>query len=118
MPGETLRRLACDCAISLLVTDDKGMVIFGSEEKRAISPALRRALQRRDRHCRMPGCDRPAWWTDAHHLQHLAEGGKTVLSNLACLCRRHHRMVHEGRWKLSWGSDGELIAEPAWLNSS
>lgn len=118
VPGETVRRLACDCAVSLLVTDERGMVIFGSQEKRNISPALRRALHRRDRHCRMPGCDRPVWQTDAHHLNPSACGGKTVLSNLACLCRRHHRMVHEGRWKLSWGPDGELIAEPAWLNSS
>lgn len=117
VPGETIRRLACDCSASLLVAGENGKVIFSSEEKRVIPPSLRRALQRRDSHCRMPACDRPVAWTDGHHLVHWADGGKTILGNLACLCRRHHRMVHEGRWRLSWAPDGELIAEPAWINT-
>ena len=30
-----------------------------------------------------------------HHLHHWAQGGPTTLSNLALLCRRHRRAVHE-----------------------
>ena len=30
-----------------------------------------------------------------HHIRHWAHGGPTTLSNLAMLCRRHHRAVHE-----------------------
>ena len=30
-----------------------------------------------------------------HHIRHWAQGGPTTLSNLALLCRRHHRAVHE-----------------------
>ena len=79
---------------------------------RTIPPSLRRALVARDRGCRFPGCDRPAEWTDGHHLRHWAHGGETTLQNLALLCRRHHRRVHEQGWRLEWGAKGELLAAP------
>jgi hypothetical protein len=60
---------------------------------RTIPPALRRVLQQRDRGCRFPGCGVRV--AQGHHLHHWAEGGPTTLSNLALLCRRHHRAVHE-----------------------
>ena len=33
---------------------------------------------------------------DAHHIEHWVDGGPTTLDNLVLLCRRHHRLVHEG----------------------
>jgi len=77
---------------------------------RLVSGKLRRALDARDRHCRFPGCDIPAIWSDAHHIEHWANGGLTKLFNLVLLCRRHHRMVHEGRWQLQPAGDGLLQA--------
>ncbi|HEX9313752.1 MAG TPA: HNH endonuclease signature motif containing protein, partial [Actinomycetota bacterium] len=44
----------------------------------------------RDHHCTFPECDRPASWCDAHHVIHWTDGGRTDLSNLVLLCRRHH----------------------------
>jgi hypothetical protein len=72
------------------------------------SPAQRRALARRDRHCRFPGCERPVRWTDAHHIVHWTRGGPTDLDNLVLLCRRHHRMCHEGGWELRRDADGSI----------
>jgi hypothetical protein len=66
---------------------------------RPIAPALRRALAVRDGGCVAAGCDRPATWTDAHHLVHWLAGGATSLDNLVLLCRVHHRAVHEGGWQ-------------------
>jgi hypothetical protein len=43
-----------------------------------------------------------------HHLRHWAQGGPTTLSNLAMLCRRHHRAVHEEGYQVERQSDGEL----------
>ncbi|HEV8617702.1 MAG TPA: HNH endonuclease signature motif containing protein [Methylomirabilota bacterium] len=70
-----------------------GRVVEVAARTRTISPALRRALQHRDRGCRFPGCGLP--FGQGHHVQHWADGGPTTLSNLALLCRRHHRAVHE-----------------------
>jgi hypothetical protein len=43
-----------------------------------------------------------------HHIRHWADGGPTTLSNLAMLCRRHHRAVHEDGFTMERECDGEL----------
>jgi hypothetical protein len=73
---------------------------------RTIPPALRRALHHRDRTCRFPGCPSP--FGQGHHLRHWAQGGPTALGNLALLCRRHHRLVHEGGYQVTRCPDGAL----------
>jgi hypothetical protein len=73
---------------------------------RTIPPALRRALHQRDRGCRFPGCNVP--FGQGHHIRHWAQGGPTTLSNLALLCRRHHRAVHEEGFRVQRMADGEL----------
>jgi 5-methylcytosine-specific restriction endonuclease McrA len=62
---------------------------------RSIPPALRRALNSRDRGCCFPGCDQTRY-VDGHHIRHWAKGGATSLANLVSLCRFHHRQVHDG----------------------
>lgn len=108
--GETARRLACDAALSAVVVGEGGEPLNAGRTRRTVPPALRRALVVRDRHCRFPGCDRPPEWTDAHHLVHWVDWGKTRLPNLALLCRVHHRLVHEGGWQLEMKANGELRA--------
>ena len=112
LPGEVVRRLGCDCGLQEGHVCADGINVHLGELQRLVSPRLRRQLELRDRHCRFPGCDRPAPTTDAHHLQHWADGGKTKLPNLVLLCRRHHRKTHEGGWSLSWSEGGQLLAEP------
>jgi hypothetical protein len=41
-------------------------------------------------------------------VRHWAHGGPTKLSNLALLCRRHHRAVHEEGYQVERGADGAL----------
>jgi len=41
-------------------------------------------------------------------VRHWAQGGPTTLSNLALLCRRHHRAVHEEGYEVERGGDGTL----------
>jgi hypothetical protein len=60
---------------------------------------MQRALRARDRGCRFPGCDNRRF-VDAHHVRHWAHGGETSLDNLILLCRRHHRAVHEGGYRV------------------
>ncbi len=94
---EAARRLACDAAVSRIITDPDGMPLDIGRSTRTISSSQRRALIVRDGGCSFTGCDRPHRWCDAHHLVHWADGGPTDLDNLTLLCRRHHRLVHEGR---------------------
>jgi len=90
IPAETARRIACDCTLTPVVEGE----VHGS--RKVIPGWKRRALVARDKGCRFEGCDMPAAWTDAHHIQHWIDGGPDELWNLVLLCRRHHRMVHEG----------------------
>ena len=106
IPAETARRIACDCALAPMVEGDLQRM------SRLVSGPMRNALHARDKQCRFPGCDMPAIWTDAHHIEHWADGGPTKLFNLILLCRRHHRLVHEGRWRLVQVGEGLLQALP------
>ena len=62
------------------------------------SSAQRRSLIGRDLTCRFPGCTTPARKADIDHTHDYARGGKTTLSNLACLCEAHHVMKHQSGW--------------------
>jgi hypothetical protein len=86
--------------------DPEGRLVEVRARTRTIPPALRRALQHRDRGCRFPGCG--VRFGQGHHIRHWARGGPTTLSNLATLCRRHHRAVHEEGYAVERLPDGEL----------
>jgi hypothetical protein len=117
--ADTARRIACDCAMTRVLLGPNSEPIDVGRCTRTVPPALRRALVVRDKHCRFPGCDRPADWCDGHHLIHWIDGGETNLANTCLLCRRHHRFVHELGWQLRWGAPGEIIAiKPWWMGSS
>jgi hypothetical protein len=104
--AETSRRLACDASRVVMRHDEAGRVLEVGARTRTIPPALRRALHHRDHGCCFPGCT--ARFGQGHHLRHWAQGGPTRLSNLALLCRRHHRAVHEEGYQVARGADGVL----------
>jgi hypothetical protein len=102
---ETARRLSCDGSLVELA-EREGRILSVGRKRRTIPPALRRALAARDRGCRFPGCDSTRF-VDGHHIHHWAQGGDTSLGNLLCLCRRHHRLVHERGYTIRLHPDGE-----------
>ncbi len=104
--AETSRRLACDASRVVMRHGRDGRVVEVAARTRTIPPALRRALHHRDHGCRFPDCGRR--FGQGHHLRHWAQGGPTTLSNLALLCPRHHRAVHEEGYQLDRQPDGEL----------
>jgi hypothetical protein len=87
--------------------DPEGRLVEIGARTRTIPPALRRALLHRDRSCRFPGCHVRVG--QGHHVRHWAQGGPTTLANLALLCRRHHRTVHEEGYQLERLADGALL---------
>jgi hypothetical protein len=104
--AETSQRLACDASRVVMRYDEDGTLVEVGARTRTIPAALRRALLSRDRGCRFPGCG--LRFVDGHHIQHWAHGGPTTLSNLALLCRFHHRAVHEEGYQVERRPDGSL----------
>ena len=86
--------------------DADGSVLDVGRKTRSIPPAIRRALAARDPWCQFPGCT--ARRCDAHHLTHWAHGGATSLDNLVHLCRWHHRLVHEGGYRITRDGAGDV----------
>jgi hypothetical protein len=95
---EVVRRLACDGAL-VSILESGGRPLSVGRRTRAIPPALRRALRSRDRGCRFPGCTHSRH-LHAHHIRHWAHGGPTEVENLVQLCSYHHRLVHEGGYRV------------------
>jgi Domain of unknown function (DUF222)/HNH endonuclease len=115
--ARAVERIACDCNVTRILLNADSQVIDVGRSTRRISLQVRRALNARDGGCRWPGCDRPAAWTSAHHLDHWAKGGPTDVQNLVLLCHRHHWMVHEGRWQLIRTDGGGYLTVPPTLAS-
>ncbi len=108
LPPETFRRIACDAGLVGVRTDDDGHPLDVGRKTRSIPPAIRRALNVRDRTCRFPGCDHQRW-LDAHHIDHWLHGGETKLDNLILICPTHHRLLHEGGFTLALGEERRVL---------
>jgi hypothetical protein len=104
IPPETARRLACDASVVALLEAADGTPLDVGRKSRTPPAALRRALRRRDGGCRFPGCGRRRF-LHAHHIVHWGLGGHTSFVNMILLCSRHHRLVHEGGYRVETPSD-------------
>jgi hypothetical protein len=111
IPPESARRLACDATLTRVLVDPEGLPLDIGRATRVVPPAIRTALVIRDGGCVADCCDRPAAWSEAHHITHWIDGGDTALDNLVLLCRTHHRMVHEEGWRIA-RDDGRLTLAP------
>lgn len=103
--AETARRIACDAG-KVRITHRSSQILSVGRKTRTIPPPIRRALEFRDQGCRFPGCT--SKHCDAHHIVHWADGGETKLSNLVLLCRRHHRLLHEGGFSVKMSEAGAV----------
>jgi hypothetical protein len=94
-----LERITCDASLRV-VTDHAAGTLGTGRRTRTVPRALRRRLARRDRGgCRFPGCPHRRF-LHVHHMVHFAAGGATDADNCVMLCTFHHRLVHEGGWRI------------------
>ncbi len=68
---------------------------------------LAELVRARDRHCRFPGCHVAAVFCDLDHVRPWP-AGPTAADNLACLCRRHHRVKQRPGWTARLHPDATL----------
>ena len=92
---QTAKRLSCDASLVTVLEDEQGGVLNIGRRTRTVPASITRALNIRDKTCRVPGCCESRY-VDAHHIEHWADGGETSLENLVTLCRAHHRQLHQG----------------------
>jgi len=95
---ETVRRITCDCSLSIHKTI-KGEPVDIGRKSRVWPTAMERAIKERDKHCVWPGCTQSRH-LHIHHIKHWADGGATSVSNGVCLCSHHHTLVHEGGYTI------------------
>jgi len=108
LSAETVRRLACDAGIIWMLDGPDGAPVNASRRTPTIPAAIARALKIRDQGCRFPHCTHQRF-VDNHHIAHRADGGETTLVNLLQLCRYHHKLVHEGGYRVEHQPDGSLL---------
>ena len=127
--GETARRIACEAGIIPIVLGGPSEILDLGRKRRLASAAQHRALLVRAHACEFWGCDIPAQWTKAHHVNPWKprnraatrasgggdegdrggagnsgdegdQGGETNLDELVLVCERHHHLLHEGGWNI------------------
>lgn len=97
--SETVRRLACDGKLQLSIDGEHGQPLKLGRTKRTVSAWQARQIRNRDKGCRFCDCGRTRG-LQMHHINHWAHGGTTDDDNLISLCWHHHRLVHEGGWRI------------------
>jgi len=112
-PGDQItasqaRRLACGAGIIPVVLGTDSQILDLGRQARLFTTAQRKALRLRDQGCRTEGCDTPATWTEAHHLQPWANDGPTDLNNAISLCSFHHHRAHDPSYTKTRLPNGDL----------
>jgi hypothetical protein len=107
LPIATVERLLCDCSLVTVLEDSNGKPLDVGRKQRTVSTPLRRALYARDRGCTFPGCHRKRY-LDGHHLKHWVNGGESNPDNMTLLCTHHHRLLHEGGFRIVREADDTL----------
>ena len=112
MPASTARRILCDQGALPIVLGGASEVLDLGRTRRLFSRAQRVALARKFGGCMFGGCDRPASWCEAHHVDPYEPGGPTDLDNGILLCRRHHMLLHDHGWRIDRAGDGYVLIPP------
>ena len=96
-------RVTCDGVIQP-VWEREGVPFSVGRAQHVVPDRTRRIVERRDRGCRVPGCDH-ARFVEIHHIIHWNTGGPTDTWNLVSLCPRHHKLHHQGLLGISGDAD-------------
>ena len=103
IPMAIADRLTCDGVVQPVWEQD-GVPFSVGRTQRVVPERTRRAVQRRDRGCRVPGCTHDRI-IEIHHIIHWTDNGPTDTWNLCALCPHHHRLHHQGLLGISGNAD-------------
>ena len=110
VPGSIVERALCSTGKVEVVVDSRGNPLDLGREQRLFSTRQRLALAVRDGGCLIPGCDAPASYCEAHHVDHWWEdNGRTDIDRGVLLCRHHHMALHHHGWKITRNGKGAFF---------
>lgn len=111
--------LSCDSVVQRVLTNGSRVLDLGREVRTA-TPAQRRAVIARDRHCRAPGCRTGPRHCDVHHIDHWIEGGRTDVARMVLLCGTHHRQFHRAGHRMELDADAVFTVHSSqgWTRST
>lgn len=95
--------------IRVLTDPIKGTVLDIDRTAYRVPAAMRRWLATRDVTCSTPICNRLARYCEIDHREQFGGGfhGKTAVGNLTHLCKKHHRLKHNSKWRIELDPDGK-----------
>jgi Domain of unknown function (DUF222)/HNH endonuclease len=111
-----LLHMSGDAAILSILCDTTGGILSYGRQRRLASKGQRLALAARDGGCSFPGCDRPAAWTEVHHIITWIHGGPTDIDNMCLLCRYHHRHFETLGWQVFMHHGLPWWRPPTWID--
>ncbi|WP_018162559.1 HNH endonuclease signature motif containing protein [Smaragdicoccus niigatensis] len=88
--------------LATLFGDATPVELYHGRTRRIASPGQRLMLAATERGCSFPGCDRGAYYTQAHHaVDDWTDGGRTNIDELAPACDVHHPLAGPGlrQWR-------------------
>jgi hypothetical protein len=97
LPMRDLIRMASHAYHYLAIFDKhSGRPLYLGRTRRIASPDQRVVLYAKDRGCTAPGCDVPGYWSEVHHIDDWAAGGKTDVDKLTFACAANHKLAGKG----------------------
>jgi hypothetical protein len=111
-----LLQMAADAHVIPVICNEAGGVLAYGRGRRLADRGQRLALAARDGGCCFPGCNRPAAWTEVHHVKDWINGGCTDIDQMCLLCRYHHREFAKRGWEIVMLDGTPHWRPPAWLD--
>jgi hypothetical protein len=113
LPSATVDQRICDTGTVNVTVDSCGNPLDVGREHRLFTPRQRIALAIRDGGCRWHGCDRPASYCEAHHIDEWQrDQGRTDIDRGILLCRYHHMQLHHGGWRITREGKADFVLHP------
>lgn len=112
LPSWLVAQRTCDTGTVACTLDERGNPLDLGREARLFSGKQRLTLAIRDGGCRWTGCDRPASYCEAHHIDPYSQGGRTDIDRGILLCRWHHMQLHHGGWRITRNGRDDFVLHP------
>ena len=114
VPGSVVDRQLCNTGYVPVTVDGCGQPLDVGREQRLFTTRQRVALRIRDGGCMWPGCQREPENCETHHIEEwAADDGRTDTADGILLCRHHHMLLHNNKWKITRESSDYRLIPPA-----